>query len=493
MVQSSPSAEPERVTCHAVIGHPEKTAFLAVQHADGWSVPTLGYAPGPIDYRAEMINDGMFRKYGLHTRVLRPLLLSGVYHCLEMELAGAGDRRLKAVWVGPEQYEKFRTNREGEPDPFARWLEDRRQHREGPPGTRPPWESVGWFDTASHWMEFQLDQLQMQATGSVEQHRIGSNAAALLRVGTSRGRVFLKAGYGRPPAEAVLTRALAKRWPDRVPAPLAVDDERNWMLTADLDPAGSRPTTAAQLGDCAEALGALMLESSVELDAWRGLGCPEHDLFYLDSLAQDPESLDPWLRAGGGRLDDDERDRLARVLDAHRAPLAELGRFGLPLALLHADFRADNLVLTENGPLVTDWADTVIGHPLFALETAWRAHVDPRTGGLRMPLHRGGTLDEQLAADEAASGERTAAAPIWEGGEDALGTLAERLLTPWQSLLPAERLREAFGIARRLFPLWNFSRLAEDVRWTEPGSPRHLRDVVYLQWAARRLIDGVTA
>ena len=40
------------VTCHVIIGHPEKPKFLVIDHEEGWAPPILLHPPGPVDYLA---------------------------------------------------------------------------------------------------------------------------------------------------------------------------------------------------------------------------------------------------------------------------------------------------------------------------------------------------------------------------------------------------------------------------------------------------------
>jgi Ser/Thr protein kinase RdoA (MazF antagonist) len=54
------------------------------------------------------------------------------------------------------------------------------------------------------------------------------------------------------------------------------------------------------------------------------------------------------------RLGEDEKQRILAHLDA------------LPVGdkLLHGDFHPDNIMLTKDGPIIIDWIDAAIGHPL---------------------------------------------------------------------------------------------------------------------------------
>lgn len=460
MTRPDESKREELATCHAIIGHPHKPSFLAIRHAQGWSPPTVRFPPGPVDYRAAMINEGMQKKYGLDTRVLRVLFTSKRYHCVEMELTGPGARRLDAVWVDRAQYERFRTPPEGQPDPFEKWLGEREQNLR--PALRPPWEYPGWFDAAAHWIQFQLDALQKQVTGSVEQYRVGWNASCLLRVPTSEGQIYFKASYARPPLEAALTAALAKQWPQWVIAPLAVDTGRNWMLNEDFRAHGPAPKQPAELVPFARALAGLQVASSADLATWRALGCPVHDLAYLDGFTQRAEHLTGWLQAGGGRLTAEEIARLGPALQWYRPLIGRLADFGLPNALVHADFRPDNLAQRATGPAIIDWSDCVISQPFFVLDRLL------------------GSGDERGVVRGRVSGQPLHA-------EDAVPVRAA-YLEPFAGHAGARQPAEILELARRLFPLWRFTRIAGDLAWLEPESVDYQKLAVWLQTLARKLI-----
>ncbi|HKX55393.1 MAG TPA: hypothetical protein VJN01_04805, partial [Xanthomonadales bacterium] len=220
-------------TCHCLVRHPDKAKFLVVKHDENWSPPVLMFPPGLIDFKVNQINQGMQDKYGLKTRVLRPIVHLPNYHCIEMELISMQPaKKLQAVWVDETEYQRTGSASGGAPDPFALWFAERKAATI--PEQRPAFHRVGWFDQAEHWIQFQLDRLGIQVTGSVEQFRQGWTSSCLLRAPTNQGWIYFKAGNEPAPGEAALTAALAGRWPQWVAAPLAVDAQRNWMLNRDL-------------------------------------------------------------------------------------------------------------------------------------------------------------------------------------------------------------------------------------------------------------------
>lgn len=454
------------VTCHAIIGHPNKAKFLVVRHNDGWAPPTVRFPPGSISYAAPMITDGISRKYGLRTRMLRSLFAMGKYHCIELELVGkTGRRKLDAVWAGREEHARYSTISDQRVDPFAQWLDEKARDRKrgGPHPLRAPWAFPGWFDSAVHWIDHQLNGLGIQATGTVEQWHLGWNMSCVLRVPTSQGDLYFKASYARPPREAELLSELARSFPGSVPAPLAVDTGRNWMLTRSYRESGRLPRDPEVFPRFARLLGEMQVASSGELDRWRSLGCPVNDLEYLDAFLGDPERWESRLFEGGGRLQPDEAQQFVEVLGNQRHACRKLAALGVPNALVHPDFRPDNFGAVDSREIITDWADTVIGHPFLALDSVFRAHAGTVTG----------------------NGQATAGVRV---DPETLDTIIRAYLEPFAGLLPEPVLREAMKLARSLCRTWAFSRIVEDLDWVEPGSQRYVNRVVQLQREARQLL-----
>jgi hypothetical protein len=465
MMPSDPVPDGELATCDAIIGHPTKPKFLVVRHSDGWQPPAVRFPPGSIAYRAPMICEGILRKYGLKTRVLRSRLSVHDYHCLELELVGPGDsRRLEAVWVDRERYLRFRTPPEGRPDPFESWLEEREQDRR--PALRPPWEFPGWFDSARHWIEFQLDDLQLQSTGSVEQVRVGSNDSCVLRVPTSQGMVYFKAGRPNRPREAELLPALAETCPGKVRVPLAVDIERNWMLNRDDRQGESKPPVdPGAFPGFARTLAQIQVATMESPDRWERLGCPVQGLDYFRTILHRRERWAPRLAEGGGRLNETETERLKERFSRYAETVERLAESGLPDALVHTDFRSDHFAVLDSGRFVTDWVNCVIGHPFLALDHLFRAQALNATGAT-LP-HTEMAVDSRVLDD-----------------------VVRAYLEPFGALAPAEHLTGAMARARELWLPWRFSRLMEAIDRAEAGSVPYMRLVVQLQVTAQSILSG---
>jgi hypothetical protein len=356
----------ELATCHCIISHPSKPKFLVIRHDDRWSPPMFGLpAPGPMSGKTSMINDNLWEKYGLRTRVLRHWVSLPNYHCVEVELQPDGwTRRLDAVWVGRQEYAKFRSSKAGGFDPLEAWLEEAEA---GGPGPQRPWERPGWFQRAGQWAQHELDQQNIQVTGSVEQFTAFRLTACLLRVPAAEGHFYLKASTRQAPPEAILTAALAQRWPEYVPAPVAVNERENWMLNRDYRASGE-PVRYEDYPEIARGLAALQVESMSSLVDWRGLACPDLTSADLEHFLADRDRLAGILAEhGDDPLTEQEFSAFVERIPGWQAACRELASSPVPKALLHNDLWYPNLYRHAEGFWLTDWFGTMLGHPFFSV------------------------------------------------------------------------------------------------------------------------------
>lgn len=448
-------------TCHCLVRHPDKAKFLVVKHEENWSPPVLLFPPGLVDFKVHQINQGMQDKYGLKTRMLRPIVHLPNYHCIEMELASAQpSKKLQAVWVDEAEYQRTRSASGEAPDPFALWFAE--QQAALIPEQRPAFHRVGWFDQAEHWMQFQLDRLGIQVTGSVEQFRQGWTSSCLLRAPTNQGWIYFKAGNEPAPGEAVLTAALAKRWPQWVAEPLVVDGQRNWMLSRDYR-AGHDRIDLQQLPSFASALAELQLESRNELQQWRNLGCREISLHDFVEQAQQPEQHRNILQQGGGGLTDEEWSKFLEALQPIADECRLLAELNLPMTLVHSCFRDDTLAEMDGKQLLLDWNGTFISHPFLALGRVFEDH--------RATLGQGGHASTMRITD------------------DLYQQVIESYLQPFSALASMQELTRALEAAEELDRLWRILRMLFQLQSIEPFTPHFYRQVVGVQARAKQLIS----
>ena len=456
-------------TCHCIISHPSKPKFLVIKHTDRWSPPVLKFPEkGSIVPKTKMINDGMMNKYGLQTTLLRRLARLEKYHCIEVEMRSKKPaKKLNAVWVGRKEYQQFRSSSPGEYDPIEIWLKQKESGKI--PVQRPPWERTGWFKNADYWINRQLDRLNIQVTGSVQQLRSFRTASCILHVSTSYGKIFFKASYARPPHEAALTQALARNWPGLIPEPLAIDLKNNWMLMRDYHSPEHSQVKFEDYPSIARLLAKIQLESMESMDTWKELGCPVQGLDYLASFLQQLDRLAPVLGDEGGTalrgtaLNEEDIDQLRRAGEALQANCQELAGFSIPLMLVHPDAWYPNLIAKNGEFQLSDWMGTVISHPFFSILKLLRFRE--LWSSAQPPLPADQEYDVKLRK-----------------------SIIEAYLEPFARFESKDKLQAAMALAEKLQPAWRLFKWSQEMGNNEPGSLSYYDFAHFLQGRARHVM-----
>lgn len=264
------------------------------------------------------------------------------------------------------------------------------------------WADPTWLAEAHSWIHEQLENLGRPATGPLEDVRI-MPWAAVLRVPTDRGDVYFKANAEELRHEAALVMFLAERRPDCIPALLAADVERGWMLMAD---AGSRLLDLiAQERDMARWLDVLPLYAGIQLDMVEHvpelleLGVPDVRLGMLAARFQQLiDQLD---------LPQDEARRLRDSVEWVGETSEQLAGYGIPETIQHDDFTDGQVYVRDGRYLLLDWGDACVSHPFFTMSVtlegviAWGVDdvqgsvaIEPFRDAYLEPFHRPATNGE---------------------------------------------------------------------------------------------------
>ena len=239
-----------RSQLHAALRHPSEPRLLAVRTGGRWRLPRVLVRRGVWVATAEVAVPAFEQRLGT-----RPWLLRQLWFAEDEER-----ERIETV------YELALVDEEWEPPAHGRWVgrgdldrlhdDAHRQlldayldalERDEVPPERPPWALLAWRDEVRVWLEVELPRLGRRLVGleQVKQWSISS----VLRVRTDGPDLYFKVSAPLPlfVEEGTVTARLAERFPAHVPAPLAVEPERGWMLFDAFDLAGwdAPPSSAA--------------------------------------------------------------------------------------------------------------------------------------------------------------------------------------------------------------------------------------------------------
>jgi Phosphotransferase enzyme family len=220
------------------------------------------------------------------------------------------------------------------------------------------WTDPQWLAEAHAWIRSHVTVI-----GEIEQPHVRP-WSTVMRVPTADGPVWFKANTEALRYEAGLVSRLAARRPDAVPALLALDLERGWMLMTD---AGTtlRAVIAEERSlerwlDVLPLYAGVQIDMAAEAEELLALGVPD---LRLATLAH---RFERFLDDLGGKLGEDEA-RLRARLPWIREACEELSSYGVPETVQHDDFHDAQVFVRDGRYLLMDWGDACISHPFFTL------------------------------------------------------------------------------------------------------------------------------
>jgi Phosphotransferase enzyme family len=178
------------------------------------------------------------------------------------------------------------------------------------------------------------------------------NLSSIWRLPTAAGPVWLK---HVPPFFAHEPFVLDALGPD-APVPPVLAGEPGRMLLADVPGYDCYDATEPQLAAMVDALVDLQLAVGSRTAGFLEVGVADWRAPAFQRLAADVIDRD---------APEDHADVLRRLLDDIPARFAALEECGLPDVLVHGDFHPGNVRWSGDGPVLLDWGDCGIGHPMF--------------------------------------------------------------------------------------------------------------------------------
>ena len=225
------------------------------------------------------------------------------------------------------------------------------------------WVDPEWRAGADAWIAEQLELLGREPTDAFDQIH-DRPWSTVIRVPTLEGNVFFKAGSPPLRHEAALTEFLGMRRPDCIPAPLAIDSVRGWMLMEDggqtLRELIEIERDLSRWKDVLPLYGGVQIDLMEDVPALLAVGVPD---FRLASLPAKLEALLDEIE----EQPDEERGRLRASLPWVREACEELALAGLPETIQHDDLHDAQIFVRDDRYLLLDWGDACVSHPLFTL------------------------------------------------------------------------------------------------------------------------------
>jgi hypothetical protein len=427
----------------AALRHPAEPRFLFLRSDRAWRLPRVVVRDG-WTANAAVIVPALERRLGTTPWVLRAL----------REEQDEGTKRAEAVlelalrdpdwqppahgrWVGRGALDGLRLRDEHQREHLAATLDG----LEGEiPAARPPWARPGWLEEVEGWVEREAARLGRRMVG-IDQIKHWS-ISSVLCIRTDGPDLYFKVSARLPlfVAEEAVTASLAERFPGHVPAPVAVDAARGWMLLPAFgDLLDWHPSLELHQELFRRFAG--LQRRTVELTAaLLDDGCLDRR---LDVLAAQIEPLlaDP---VATRRLTSDEAAELVRLAPRLQEACSRLADCGVPSTLVHGDLHPGNVAQIDGELAYFDWTDACIAHPFIDLHSLQ-----------------------------------------WERDETRRAALLDAYLGAWAGVAAPERLREAVALAAVVTPLHHavsYSRivgaLEEGARFELDATHVFLREVL---------------
>jgi hypothetical protein len=447
-------------TYRVVLPHPTEPRLLMMHTHGEWRLPEWDDATSHGWQATAHVNRAVAARYGMETTVLR-CILNGAdpvtgrpLRVYELDNHSAPhDTVAAATWVGRSDIDMLRIAEPEMREIVAEWFG---RNAGELPWRGPPWAHRGWYVEALAWSIARLTEIGATVDGSPEQLRAWQRSF-LMRIRTSDGAFYLKAGALPAVHEGTVMRVLGRHYPDNVPEVVAVDEARGWFLQREARDAALPLDEVREEQEWCRAmrrLAGIQVDSIRHVDALRAAGCPHRGLEVLarriPRLCADAGAMLLGHAAGLSRREIEQVAALAPTLLSLCEDLADCG---LPDALEHGDLRAGNVLSTLSGPIYLDWSDSSISHPFFSA-------IQPMTD----------------------------AAGLVPGSSIQLQRLMRTsYLTPWRELAPERTLQRAFDLARILAPVHSAATAHAELlpaaghRWElEKLVPAHLRTALRL-------------
>ena len=429
------------------VRHPGERKVLLLRSDREWRLPRALVHGAVWGANARVIVPPLERRLRTMLWLVRLLRLTEddgserIDAAFELELVDPGwQPPANGRWAGPDDVERLRL-RADERELLSAYFDG----LEDIPDERSPWSRPGWLGEVRPWLEGEAGKLGLKVT-SIEQVKHWS-ISSVLRIETDGPELYLKVPARLPlfVDEAAVTARLAKRFPEHVPAPLAVEPERGLLLLPAFEHLPGWDAPLAQRAEMLRRFARLQREASEQVDALLADGCLDRRLEVLEAQIEPLVADDEATR----KLTDEERAALAVLVPMLREFCRRLADVGPAPTLVHGDLHMLNTARLNGEVVYFDWTDACISHPFIDLQSLQ-----------------------------------------WEKDEERRATLLAAYLEAWEGVETPERLREAAALATVVIPLHHAVSYKTIVAALEPDAKHELDAAhTFLREALARVRD----
>ncbi|MEM7246958.1 MAG: hypothetical protein AAF533_16535 [Acidobacteriota bacterium] len=222
-----------------------------------------------------------------------------------------------------------------------------------------PWTDSDWRTAATDRMNHALETAGHAPTGPAVEVA-SSGRAWHLKIPTEQGMTWVKHCYRLPPGEEQVLEPLVQRWPELMPQVIATWE--GGFATAQLPGAELQEDAPVEHWTAAaRALATMARGERDHVQTWLDLGVRDRR---PASWAPAVEALlaSPVMRA----LPADELSQFEHFVPEFITRFVDA--FAAPATLVPQDSGCCNIHVHEGGVVLYDWADVVIGHPVFSCD-----------------------------------------------------------------------------------------------------------------------------
>lgn len=434
------------MVCHCLVGHHDENRILGIKNDTGWMLPQIEIDDVWIAKQANLIGERFFQKFGLKVTVLRHLSEGDQGQICELENHDPSwEPNADAYWLDENETANAQLNHQNYGQCINDWWQEKEKNTI--PVGRPPWEQIGWFTTATEWINRRLDEVNAPKCRQIEQCKAAWPASCILRVKTPRRKFFFKAIYQKSASESAIIAMLSENWQKHVPQIISSDETKRWFLMADF---GDKDLESASDETRRQALGLfaeIQRDFLQRTDRLTRLGCTDMRsdvlLNRFEQLLNDDSALRPGIKE---ELNESQVAELRAAIPLKKTKLERLRDFGIPETIVQPDFRNGNIASTKAGCLFFDWSDTTIAHPFYSINRYFDYFRSPQ-GMSKLDWNFGPSDDRRTLF---------------------LGAY----LDPWTDFGTQDQLLKAFSISRQLNPVFLSVRWYNERPYYEPKSPR---------------------